>query len=80
MKWLNQFEDEVGKILKDHRYEVALMRIPVMDTDTYESHHIINIWDRDGFLIKTYLVTQDNWQNDLDTIRSVKKHILDKEI
>ena len=80
MKCLNQFEDEVEKILAGEKFEIALMQIPVMGSDTYESHHIINIWDRDGFLIKTYLITQDNWKNDLDTIRSVKKHILDKEI
>tara|TARA_B100001113_G_C20694596_1_gene442312 strand:+ start:266 stop:499 length:234 start_codon:yes stop_codon:yes gene_type:complete len=76
MQWLNSFEEEAAKILAGDKWEIALMTIPVMDSDEYETHHLINIWDRDGFLIKSYLITQDNWKNDLETIRSVKKNLL----
>ena len=76
MAWLNQFEDEVEKILSGHKFEIVLMTLPVMNTNDYESHHIINIWDRGGSLIKTYLIAQDSWKNDLEEIRALKENLL----
>ena len=75
MEWLDSFEKEVKKILVEDRYEIFL---PSGIRDV--GNRVIHIWDRDGFLIKAYLITPTSWEKDLDTIRSVKKHILDKEI
>lgn len=76
MAWLDQFENEVEKILSGLKFEIVSMTLPVMNTNDYESHHIINIWDRSGSLIKTYLLAQNSWKNDLEEIRVLKENLL----
>ncbi len=71
MDHLKEFKDEVAKILEGERYEIFL---PEGIRDL--GNRVINIWDRDGFLVKAYLITPTSWKKDLDTIRSVKRNLL----
>ena len=69
--WHNDFWLEVVKILKGELYQMTV------EKDLKPGQRVLWIYDREtGNVIKSYIISEETYLNDLETIKSVKKNLL----
>lgn len=69
--WHNHFYKEVYKILKDDLFQLTI------EPNLKGDQRVIWIYDTEtGRCIKSYIISEETYLNDLETIKSVKKNLL----
>ena len=69
--WHNDFWKKVVKILQGELFQLT------MEKDLKPGQRVLWIYDREtGNVIKSYIISKESYERDLETIKSVKKNLL----